>query len=257
MSGVAGGAGGPGSCLLGIETSWRVGSVAVAIDGTVVARRFLTTPSEHASGLIPAVRRVLCEAAAGLDELTGIVVGAGPGSFTGVRIGGAAAKGLATSLDVPLYATSSLRAACCAEEVVGTGAGLPPELRDEGDPPGRGAKPHDLVGDEREHRYVLLDARHGRVYGASYDVGADGPVEVTAPHGGTVVEVINARPSRGVVFVGEGARAYRTLLRAAGYGTRPYPAGVPLADAVLSYCSWEPVDASAWEPEYVRRWRPG
>ena len=257
MSGGAVGAGSPGGCVLGIETSWRVGSVALAVDGSVVARRFLTTPSGHASALVPAIRRVLHEAGAGLGELTGIAVGAGPGSFTGVRIGGAAGKGLATSLDVRLYAASSLRAACCADEVAGAGGALPSELRDEGAPPGRGARSPGLVGDEREHRYVLLDARHGRVYGASYDVGADGPVEVTAPHGGTVVEVINARPSRGVVCVGEGSRAYRALLRAAGYRTRPYPAGVPLADAVLSCCSWEPVDAAGWEPEYVRRWRPG
>lgn len=231
--------------------------MALAVGGAVVARRFLTTPSAHASELIPAIRRVLRESGAGLDRLTGVVVGAGPGSFTGVRIGGAAAKGLATSLGVPLYATSSLRAASCAEEALGTHADLPPELRGEGVPPERGAKPRAPAGDEREHRYVLLDARRGRVYGASYDVRAGRSVEVTAPHGGTIVEVINARPARGTVFVGEGALAYGTLIRAAGYGTRPYPAGVPLADAVLRRCSREPVDAASWEPEYVREWRPG
>lgn len=257
MSGASARAGRTGSCVLGIETSWRVGSVALAVDGSVVARRFMTTPSAHASELIPAIRRVLRDGGAGLGRLTGVVVGAGPGSFTGVRIGGAAAKGLATSLGVPLYATSSLRAASCAEEALGAHAGLPPELRGEGDPPEWGTKPPALADDEREYRYVLLDARHGRVYGAAYDVGAGRCVEVTAPHGGTIVEVINARPSRGTVFVGEGAQAYGTLIRAAGYRTRPYPAGVPLADAVLLRCSSEPVDAAAWEPEYVREWRPG
>jgi len=247
----------PPGCVLAIETSWRVGSVALAVDGSVVARRFLTTPSSHASELIPAIREILRDAGAGVDRLAGIAVGAGPGSFTGVRIGAAAAKGLATSLGVPLYATSSLQAAACAEEALEDVTGLPPELRGEGVSPGRRARPRLSAADRREHRYVLLDARRERVYGASYDVGADGTVLVTAPHGGTILDVINGRPSRETVFVGEGALAYRAILRAGGYRTRSYPAGVPVADAVLSCCAWEPVDPADWEPQYVRQWRPG
>ena len=246
----------PPGCVVAIETSWRVGSVALAVNGSVVARRFLTTPSSHASGLIPAIRDVLHDAGTVVDRLAGVVVGSGPGSFTGVRIGGAAAKGLATSLGVPLYATSSLRAASCAEEALRGVTGLPMELRGEGAMRKR-EETRVVAGDRREHRYVLLDARRERVYGASYDVGADGPVQVTAPHGGTILDVIHRRPSRGTVFVGGGALAHRALLRAAGYRTRPCPAGVPVADALLSCCGWEPVDAAGWEPEYVRQWRPG
>lgn len=243
--------------MLGIDTSWKVGSVALAVDGSVVARRFLTTPSAHASGLIPAIREVLEDAGARLERLAGVVIGAGPGSFTGVRIGGAAAKGLATSLGVPLYATSSLRAAACAEDAPEAVSGLPPEFGGEGVPRGRGGERRLPAGAEREHRYVLLDARRGRVYGASYDVGPEGSVQVAAPHAGTILDVINGRPSRGTVFMGEGALAHRALLHAAGYRTRSHPAGVPLADAVLSCCSWEPVEAAGWEPLYVRQWRPG
>lgn len=259
LSGRSRGAGRPPKgCVLGIETSWRVGSVALAIDGSVVARRFLTTPAAHASGLIPAIREVLEDGGACLGRLAGVVIGAGPGSFTGIRIGGAAAKALATSLGVPLYATSSLRAASCAEEALAAVSDLPPELRGESVPPGRGGGKRPATGgDGREHRYVLLDARRGRVYGAGYDVGADGAVQVTAPHGGTILDVINGRPSRGTVFMGEGALAHRALLHAAGYRTRSRPAGVPVADAVLSCCAWEPVDAACWEPRYVRPWRPG
>jgi len=147
-------------------------------------------------------------------------------------VAAAAAKGLACSLEVPLYATSSLRAAAVA--------GARP-------PPGR----------EGEIRYVLFDAKSGRVYGGCYDVGAAGAEEAIAPHGGTILDVINGRPSRGTVFMGEGALEHRALLRAAGYRTRSRPAGVPVADAVLSCCAWEPVDAASWEPQYVRQWRPG
>ena len=259
MSGGRGRGSPPAGPLLAIETSWRVGSVALALDGSVVARRFLTTPSSHASGLIPGIREVLREAGVGVDGLAGVVVGAGPGSFTGVRIGGAAAKGLAAGLGVPLYAASSLRAASCAEEALEDGVELPPELRGEGaGAEGRGGA-RAAADDGREHRYVLLDARGERVYGASYvvDAGGRGPVQVTAPHGGTILDVINGRPPRGTVFVGDGALAYERLLRAAGHRTRPHPAGVPLADALPLCCAWEPVDIGAWEPDYVRRWRPG
>ena len=250
MTGNAANRGPPAGYVLGIETSWRVGSVALSLDGSVVARRFLTTPSAHASGLIPAIREVLDEAGAAVGEVAGVVVGAGPGSFTGVRIGGAAAKGLASSLGVPIYATSSLRAACFAVDALGPEADLPPEVAGGGETP---TPPRE----EREVRYVLVDARHGRVYGASYDVGADGPVQVTAPHGGTILDVLNGRPPLGTVFMGDGAAAHAELIGSAGYTWRPFPAGLPVADAALLCCSWEPLDPAGWEPSYVREWKPG
>ncbi len=247
----------PAGWFLGIETSWRVGSVALARDGVVAARRFLTTPSAHASGLIPAVGEVLEESEISVDELAGVVVGAGPGSFTGVRIGGAAAKGLATSLEIPLYATSSLRAASFTLEALGPGADLPGEMVDGDGPPGWRVQLPALSGDERELRHVLLDARRGRVYGAGYDAGADGPVEVAAPHAGTILDVMNAHPPLDTVFMGDGAIAHGAFIRAAGYTAQPFPAGIPIADAVIQCCSWIPVDAAVWEPHYVREWRPG
>lgn len=254
----------PAGPVVAIETSGRLGSVAVAVGGTVAARRFLTERAGHASALIPAVREALAEAGADLERVRGVVVGSGPGSFTGVRIAGAAAKGLAAGLAVPLYATSSLRAASFAVEAFGgeprilkeaiakAGAGVgPDEQPDDGEtvePGSRGV---------REVRYVLFDARNGRVYGACYDVGADGPVEVRAPHGGSILDVLKARPPVGTCFVGDGAVAHASLIHAAGYETRLPPAGISLADAVVTCCRWEPVDVAGWQPDYVREWRPG
>lgn len=248
--GGAGGAGPsrgiPAGCFLGIESSGSPGSVAVAVDGAVVAARFLGEQAEHAARLIPAIRGVLKDARRGRDELDGVVVGAGPGSFTGARVGAAAAKGLARALDVPLYATSSLRAAAFAEEslagVPAVGAPFPPPSPT-------------LSPERRQVRYVLVDARGGRVYGACYDVGVGGPVEVIPPHGGTIVGAINRRSPVGTVFAGSGAEAHKRTLQAAGYVVAPPPAGVPAAPAVLRCCRWAPVDAADWEPEYVREWR--
>lgn len=220
--------------MLGIETSGRVGSVALAVAGTVVAERVLSEPARHSAGLIPAVREVLAERGVGVVAVAGVTVGAGPGSFTGVKIAAAAAKGLSCSLGVPLYATSSLRAAAVAGETLSVAS-----------------------GGDGEIRYVLFDARGGRVYGACYDVGAGGAVEAVAPHGGTILDVLNGRPPRGAVFTGDGAVAHAGLIRAAGYEVRPPPAGVPGAGGVLYCCDWVAVDAAAWEPDYVREWRPG
>lgn len=250
----------PAGPVVAIETSGRLGSVALAVGGSVVARRFLTERAGHASGLIPAVREVLDEGGTGLVQVAGVVVGAGPGSFTGVRIAGAAAKGLAAGLGVPLYAASSLQAASFAMEAF---AGEPRELADAvaeaGLEPGADRDRGAVAGTsgDREVRYVLFDARNGRVYGACYDVAANGSAEVTAPHGGTILEVLNGRPAAGTRFMGDGAVAHAALIHAAGYETRPPPAGVAIADAVVKCCRWEPVDVADWQPDYVREWRPG
>lgn len=224
--------GAPQGPVLGIETSSPVGSVALAVGGSVVAGRVLGEPSRHSAGLIPAIEEVLGEQGLGAEDLVGVAVGAGPGSFTGVKVAAAAAKGLACNLEVPLYAPSSL----CAAAVAGA---------------------YPLPGEEPEIRYVLFDARGGRVYGACYDVGAEGVDQAVAPHGGTILDVINGRPPRDTVFMGDGAACHAALIGAAGYAVRPPPAGVPGADGVLRCCDWMAVDAALWEPEYVREWRPG
>ena len=63
--------------MLGIETSGRVGSVALGVAGTVVAERVLSEPARHSVGLIPAVREVLEQAAVG----AGRSAAAAPGPF--------------------------------------------------------------------------------------------------------------------------------------------------------------------------------
>lgn len=222
----------PAGPVLAIETSGRVGSVALAVGGAETATATLDGHPGHAEALIPAIRSVLAETDVAVDRIAAVVVGAGPGSFTGVRIAGAAAKALASSLEVPLYAPSSLRAAAAA------GGPIVPDRRP-------------------EHRYVLFDARRGRVYGACYDVGAAGVREVSGPHGGSIVDVINGRPPVGTIFMGEGAALHEALLGGAGFNVRPPPAGIPTAGGLLACCDWIPVDPETWEPEYVREWKPG
>ena len=93
--------------LLGIETSGRVGSVALAIDGRIETRE-IPTPREQTERLLPLVDDLLRAAAVTVASLDGIAFGRGPGSFTGLRIAAAVAQGLATARNVPLLPVSSL-----------------------------------------------------------------------------------------------------------------------------------------------------
>ena len=246
----------PPACALAVETSWDVGSVAVAVQGEIAARRFLVEPREHGEQLLPAIAEVLDEADAKPGDIDAVVAGAGPGSFTGVRTGAAVAKALAAGLGAPLYATSSLAAAAYAPEALGSEVRLPSVFPRPSEP-ANGSDSTELDHGLPRIRYVLLDARGGRIYGACYDVGADGLVEAIPPHGGTVVDVVNRRPPAGTAFAGAGAAVHEKLLRVAGYVVAPPPAGYAVADAVLRCCDWTPVDIAGWEPSYVRQWRPG
>src|SRR5688572_17484456 len=154
--------------LLAFDTSIAVGSVAVGLGGELLASATLDERREHASRLVPSIEKVLERAAMRITDVGGIVVGEGPGSFTGVRVAAATAKGLAHALGVPLWAFSSLAAAALADRVLPRGAGV--EGWWDQDP------------DEADgSRYVLFDARGDRVYAASHQLGRGGPLATLVP----------------------------------------------------------------------------
>jgi tRNA threonylcarbamoyladenosine biosynthesis protein TsaB len=110
--------------LLAIETSTRTTSVAVlAGDGRILASH-AGHADTHSEQLLPLIAQVLAQAAIAPRALDAVAVGVGPGSFTGLRIGVAAAKGVAFAADRPLWVVSSLAAlaldlaACSAADVL-------------------------------------------------------------------------------------------------------------------------------------------
>lgn len=212
---------------LALETSGPLGSVAVAVDGRVRGEAQLERPGNHAAELIPRVAEVLAAAGLARADLAGVVVGRGPGSFTGVRIAGATGKGLAHALGVPLWALSSLEAAAFAE-------------------------PADAA-----LRYVLFDARADRVYAACYRVEAGGLDTLVAPHATRLADLLEEGAPPGAVFMGSGATKHAGALCAHGHDVAKPPAGVPSAGALLRLLlttpEREPVDPRApWDPEYVQ-----
>lgn len=95
--------------LLAIDTSSEACSIALSMHGKLW-QRHEHLPLKHAELLLPAVNSVLSEAGASLQQLDAIVFGQGPGSFTSLRIGIGAVKGLAWGADLPVIPVSSLAA---------------------------------------------------------------------------------------------------------------------------------------------------
>lgn len=221
--------------IVAFDTSGPVGSVVVAAGPEVLAREVLAQRGAHAAALLPAIDDVLEEAGVDRDELRGVVVGEGPGSFTGVRVAAATAKGLGHALGIPVWAVSSLAAAA-------------------------------LASSQGPLRYALFDARGERVYGACYGVGSASFEEMVPPHAGELRDVLDGDVPAGAVFLGDGAVRHRGVIEGAGFVVAEPDEVLTLADGLVEYVARAgaaPVaDLASWEPEYVRAssaerlWRP-
>ena len=216
---------------LALDTSTPTGSVAVGAGGAVLAEVSLRVGSGHSSALMPAVDQAVRWAGLVPSELAGVVVGAGPGSFTGLRIAAATAKGIVASLEIPMLAYSSLVAtaarAWAAERPVA----------------------------------VLFDARGRDVFAACYHFASDSAIEeIFAPEAATldgVVERLRGEPD--VWLLGDGAARHGEELRAALPGARhaPLDASTPSATGLLRLARAAPElgrvgDPAAWGPTYLR-----
>ena len=96
--------------ILAIDTATQVSSVAVADEGRLLAELTMQGKLTHSETLLPHIEQVLKMAAVAKEDLTGIAISNGPGSFTGLRIGLAAAKAMSYVLNIPLVGVSTLQA---------------------------------------------------------------------------------------------------------------------------------------------------
>ena len=94
--------------ILALESSATACSVALCRDGELVAQNYQNSGLTHSRTLLPMVNSLLEQCGASLDGVDVIAVAAGPGSFTGLRIGVATAKGLAWAGDKPCAPCSTL-----------------------------------------------------------------------------------------------------------------------------------------------------
>jgi tRNA threonylcarbamoyladenosine biosynthesis protein TsaB len=180
--------------LLGIDTSTpAVAAGVVRSDGeafeVVPPVERLGRPPAHATELMPAVADAMDRAAVDWGDLDAIAVGVGPGTFTGLRIGIATARALATAAGLPLRRVSSLAALA---------AGI------DGDEP---------------LRLPLIDARRGEVFAALYD----GETEVWPPLAASPEDLVALVREDGFapLAAGDGSLRFRGMLHEAGIRLAP------------------------------------
>ena len=94
--------------ILSIECSAGPASAAIIDEKKVVASSFVNVNLTHSQTLLPMIENMLKESSTDICDISGIAVSAGPGSFTGVRIGISAAKGIAAPANLPCVAVSAL-----------------------------------------------------------------------------------------------------------------------------------------------------
>ena len=218
--------------LLSLETSSFVCSVALhrIADGSLVGQSELRLDKSHSTHLTILIEQLLVNTGHALTDLTAVAVSDGPGSYTGLRIGAAAAKGLCFALDIPLVAVSTLKA-LAAQVAVGTASA------------------------EKFLFCPMLDARRMEVYTAIYTHAGE---EVLAPtplllDAGTLAEQLAQHP---VLFFGHGAAKFQALLGEhahAGFLVGVEASAVAVGQlAVAAYHRQELQDVAYYEPFYLK-----
>ena len=134
--------------VLALDTSTEYCSVALFADGAIMSREVLAG-QQHSELILPMVRQALSEGGLSLVQLDGIAFGAGPGSFTGLRIACGIAQGLALGTSLPVAGICTLEA--LAQEAGG------------------------------DRIIAALDARMNQIYHAAYEEGAHGWQCITEP----------------------------------------------------------------------------
>ena len=217
--------------LLAFETSAKAASVALFDENTLLGEQYQNTGLTHSQTLMVMAEDLLKQCGKTPAEVEAVAVANGPGSFTGVRIGAAAAKGFAWGRNIPLYGVSTLEAMA-----LGLGAW-------EG--------------------YVcpVMDARRSQVYNALFYVN-QGVVERRSPDRAIALADLKnelKKCEKSVFLVGDGSNlCYNTLVEDLPTLVLPpeqrihqRAVGVGLA-ALRQIAAGDPGDGAALTPNYLR-----
>jgi tRNA threonylcarbamoyladenosine biosynthesis protein TsaB len=221
--------------VLAIDTSTFVGTVAVVEAGELLAEASASVRASHGETLLPQIARVVEQSGLSLNEIELFAVGIGPGSFTGLRIGVATAKGLALAQQRPLIGITSLR---CLARGMSAGAGL---------------------------IAPVLDAHKGEVYCAAYALGSEGELvprlaPFHAPPAEAAARLAAEAAGERLWVAGSGLTRYGAVLSdglGPGFRRAPQFCDVPRAACLAHEALRElersgPSDLAALEPMYLR-----
>lgn len=218
--------------LLALDTSTRQAGIALySAERGLLAEHTWHSANRHTEELLPAVSHLLAQAGLAARDLIAVGVALGPGSFTGLRVGLAAAKGLALAHGLALLGVPTLDFTAYPHQ----------------------AQPAPVI--------ALIQAGRGRVYWAPYAHGPGGWAAQEPAALGTITDVAN-RSVRATIFVGEVTPADReTLTQFIGRGRAHF---LPPALAVrraghLAELAWQRLsngerdDAAALSPIYLQQ----
>ena len=167
--------------ILAIDSSAVAGSVCLYEDGEIKAEYLTLDKRTHSETLLPLIDELKKETKLDLSTLDAIAITGGPGSYTGLRIGGATAKGLGLALDKPIINVPTMEALAynvCDSDV--------------------------LV-------CPMMDARRDRVFTGLYKF-SDGKVEVIKDQCVLTIDELVSEINEEVIFLGDGVDAYRELI---------------------------------------------
>jgi tRNA threonylcarbamoyladenosine biosynthesis protein TsaB len=170
--------------ILAVDTTTPSGSVALLEDARLMGEVTCESPATHSARLLRAIDHLLRTADLNIEDIGGFAVAAGPGSFTGIRIGLSTVKSLAFASGKPVAAVSTLSA--LALKLVH------PQIR--------------LI-------CPILDAKKGEIYSALFESSRGRLVEII-PQGAHVPDDLFARlpPHRVIHFIGSGLSVFRDRL---------------------------------------------
>jgi tRNA threonylcarbamoyladenosine biosynthesis protein TsaB len=211
--------------VLGIETATSVCSVGLVDDQRLLAEKSEDAGRRHSIVLLDMIEVALTEVGLTRDRLEGVAVSAGPGSFTGLRIGMGLAKGICLAIERPLVLVSTLHALAVQS----------------------GAKAHTVC--------ACLDARHDELYSGVYTQDGSGFAN-SQPDAGRHIDDLLTVLSPDTPVVGYGIGLYEDRLLAAGLAVLPNiaPSGVAVArvgERKLSAGKDTPLDLA--QPNYCKK----
>lgn len=215
--------------ILGIDSSARSASVAITDSDKVLGCFYTNTGLTHSQTLMPMIESLLKNAAVSLDDIDLVAVNKGPGSFTGVRIGVAAAKGIADVKKIPVCGVSTL--ASMAHNLVDT----------------------DCIA------CCVMDARCSQVYNAFFDISGGKITRLTDDCADSIENVCKklAEYKKNKIFVGDGAEiCYNNMKNDGTVGIASPALRFQSAAGVCFQAAITPrdeyVDSASLVPEYLR-----
>lgn len=230
---------------LAMDAAAGNGTIAVFRDAQLVAEADVVMRSERDERFFPALLETLSRAGLALGDLSQIVVGGGPGSFTALRVVGAIAKGIAQARRIPLYALPSL---ALVAPPLGSPLDSPvgsPSSSPTGDAAGAVERWLVTLDALRGERYAaLVERERRRGYDDAHDVSSSGAVgEVIR------VEQLGVIP---VALLPERAAALRARLLGPDEALQAQPHARELRHAQRLALASGAVDLASWEPSYGR-----